>query len=167
MPLISQTEKTKSVEFNTSIKKLLNLIDDITELIPEGIYLDIMKELQVVYNCENPIEDIVNEINTNPLYLYHQLRAKYSILPPKKNDGRVLCEFCDCRVMPRCLRDHHATKKCRHIQKTKTLSAFSTKEKTRKLAIMRDRIKHLSHKVYYQTLVSNWKKCLKSQWLNM
>ena len=61
---ISPEEKKKSQEFINALNSLLEMVDDISQYIPEGKYLEMMNQLKLVNDtAENPIVNIVEVLN--------------------------------------------------------------------------------------------------------
>tara|TARA_Y100000361_G_C10976802_1_gene246891 strand:- start:28 stop:528 length:501 start_codon:yes stop_codon:yes gene_type:complete len=156
---ISSVEKAKSERFMKSLNKIMEVLEIVSQKIPENDYLECMNELKNLYdfNTENPIQEIIQELNNNEIVETHNRRTKMKVLIKKPAKKKEICEYCDCKIRIGGMSEHHKTKKCQVIQKTKLLSALSHKEETKDICIMRQHLKFLFKKMDYKALINEWK----------
>ena len=57
MSAVSVATHNKAVAFMKVMNTIIELIEDISQYIPEGKYIDIMRELQKTYNIQNEDDD--------------------------------------------------------------------------------------------------------------
>jgi hypothetical protein len=155
---ISNTEKQKSIKFMSALQKVLNMIDELSNLIPEGKYLELMDTLKAINdNKPSTIKDIVKGLTSNEVVVNAQLRILMPLLGSgvTKNTKKQICEYCDTQVLYLSL--HQKTKKCMDISKTKKLSADSKKYNTSNIKLMIKGMSRLNNKSYYQQLLKTWK----------
>lgn len=129
------TPNTNSVGFINSLHNIMNLVDTITELLPEGIYLQICNELKLANTNANNLTaqqvfiqyvEIERErIRTNPIVVHHtkmskQQRKTRRVLDDeqKLKTGWVMCEKCN-RLVRNLWRHQNQTQVCGFVEDIK------------------------------------------------
>ncbi len=156
---ISQQEQEKSILFMNSLNKILEIIDELSNAIPEGKYLEICDNLKTL-NDNKTIQEIIIEFQENPIVRQHRNRTGMIQLPPRNVSESIRkprCPYCDTEVIH--LASHQQRMKCKNIRKTKKLSAFSGRsEETNKLYNMTEGIKYLFNNTYpAKNIIDNFK----------
>lgn len=153
---ISPEEKKKSQEFINALNSLLEMVDDISQYIPEGKYLEMMNQLKVVNDeAENPIVNIIEVLNNTAVVQEQRRRANMNIRVLKKEQKKSICPLCDTPVIH--IRLHQRNNKCKLIRRTKVLSAYSGKIETNNMEKMINGVEVFSEKIYYINLLRDWK----------
>lgn len=161
---ISEKQKELSVNFINALTKILDIVDEISQHIPEGKYVEIMKQLKISHNSNGELMDTIRnavcEINNTEQVRTARRQAEMTVIIPKpvKTKFKHICPLCDTRVLN--IKEHQASNKCSEIQKTKKLSAKSGKEETNKISFMKDKIFNIEcwlEHYHYKQLIKNWK----------
>ena len=130
-----KTPNTNSVGFINSLHNIMNLIDTITELLPEGIYLQICNELKLANSNANNltaqqvfiqyVEVERERIRTNPIVVHHtkmskQQRKARRILDDeqKLKTGWTMCNKCN-RLVRNLWRHQTQTQVCGFVEDIK------------------------------------------------
>ena len=137
-----------------ALNKVLEIIDELTDVIPEGKYLDICNNLKMV-NDNKGIVEMVQELQNNPVVRHHRTRTSMALIRPTPIRNKNICPCCDTEV--RDVSSHQRRDKCKLIRKTKRLSALSGKEETNNIHFMTENIKRFVSKVYYVNMIRQWK----------
>jgi len=155
---ISKQEQEKSIKFMNSLNKILEIIDELSNAIPEGKYLEICDNLKTL-NDNKTIEEIIIEFQENPIVRQQRNRTGMALIPPRNVSESIRkprCPYCDTEVIH--LASHQKRAKCKNIRRTKKLSAFSGIEETNKLYNMTEGIKYLFKNVYpAKNIIDNFK----------
>lgn len=124
----SQEQKNISVEFMNSLSKLMDKIDDLTEKINDGEYLDLMNMMKELHTYKDNFKQTV-------VYKTHQRRSVALVRAPprlltrqeKLNQPDIykLCDRCDTIVTKGRFTDHQNTQKCINTLQKKQLSSSS------------------------------------------
>ncbi len=144
MPITAETQ-TEAQEFMDAINKILYIVEELSQNIPEGKYVDIMNALCKIHKfkpdeaqAEEPttmlstyLSQAVQSIRQNPIVMRmdRQTRQKLAKQDGIRSDvaklstGAKVCPICDEIVYN--LYKHKTTKKCRDIMCAKQL-AIST-----------------------------------------
>lgn len=129
------TNNANSVGFINSLHNIMNLIDTITELLPEGIYLQICNELKLANNNANTltaqevfiqyIEVERERINNNPIVVHHTKMSKHQrktrrVLDDeeKLKSGWTMCGKCN-RLVKNMWRHQNQTQVCGFVEDVK------------------------------------------------
>jgi acetolactate synthase regulatory subunit len=161
---ISQKQKEISVKFVNALTKILDIIDEISPHIPEGKYVEIMKQLKISHNSNGELMDTIRnavcEINNTEQVRTARRQAEMTVIIPKPLTTKFkhICPLCDTRVLN--VKEHQASNKCSAIQDTKRLSAKSGKQQTNRISFMEDKIFNIEYfqdHYYYKQLIKNWK----------
>lgn len=141
-----------------SLNKILEIVDELSNAIPEGKYLEICDNLKIL-NDNKTIEEIIIEFQQNPIVRQHRNRTTMAQIAQNVTESirKPRCPYCDTEV--RHLSSHQKRMKCKNIRKTKKLSAFSGKiQETDKLYNMTEGIKYLFKNVYpAKNIIDNFK----------
>ncbi len=152
---ISTTEQEKSIIFMNSLNKILEIIDDLSAVVPEGKYLEICDNLKIL-NDNKGIKEIIIEFQNNPIVRQHRNRSNMTVLGERpKKQIKPRCPDCDTAVLNIAL--HKKTMKCKLIKKTKKLSAFSGKLETKNIYNLAEVLKCFNLNTYHTDIISNWK----------
>ena len=157
---ISHEQKTISLDFVNSLTKILSIVDEISQYIPEGKYIDIMEQLKISHNLNGELMDTIRnaiiEINNTEQVRMARRRVEMSVITirPKTTKFKHICPLCDSRVLD--ITQHQLSKKCDHIKSTKRLSAISGQSETNKISFMEDKLFNMDYYNYKQ-LIKNWK----------
>jgi hypothetical protein len=151
---ISIQEQEKSNRFMSAINKVLEIIDELTNVIPEGKYLEICNNLKVL-NDNKGIIEIIQELHDDPVFRQHRARADMVLIRPTPIKKKNICVYCDTEVLN--ISNHQTRNKCKMIRKTKRLSALSGKEVTNNIHFMTENIKRFVSKVYCNNMIRQWK----------
>ena len=155
---ISKQEQEKSIKFMNSLNKILEIIDELSNAIPEGKYLEICDNLKTL-NDNKTIEEIIIEFQETSIVRQHRNRTGMAVIPPRNVRDSIKkhrCPYCDTEVLN--LSSHQKRMKCKNIRKTKKLSAFSGLSETNKLYNMTEGIKYLFKNVYpAKNIIDNFK----------
>lgn len=133
------TNNTNSIDLIKSLHNIMNLLDNITELLPEGIYLQLCHELKLANNNANTlsaqetiIQYIQNQrerINTNPIVVHHErlTRAEHKkrrVLDnaTKLKNGYKMCPNCN-KIVRHLWRHQNQTQICVYIEDVKDIVA--------------------------------------------
>tara|TARA_R110002096_G_scaffold46782_1_gene125231 strand:+ start:122 stop:610 length:489 start_codon:yes stop_codon:yes gene_type:complete len=158
---ISTYEQDKSKIFMSSLNKILEIIEELSAVVPEGKYLEICDNLKIL-NDNKGIKEIIIEFQNNPVVRQHRQRTNMSLLVERpKNRILPRCPDCDTQVSNIAL--HKKTMKCKLIKKTKKLSAYSGKLETANIYNMVEVFKFIQYigmKTYHTDIISNWKNNL-------
>jgi len=157
---ISEAEKEKSVKFMTALHQVLNIIDELSNAIPEAKYLEVMNNLKIL-NDNKDIKEIIYEFVNTEVVRRERTRTNMNVLVQRPIVKKHICPFCDTSVIH--MSQHQATTKCMLIRKTKRLSALSQKEDTHTIHYMVETMKRLNGKNYYRNLVYLWKNNFNNQ----
>ena len=156
---ISRQEQEKSIVFMNSLNKILEIIDELSNAIPEGKYLEICDNLKKL-NDNKTIQEIIIEFQENPIVRQQRNRITMGLIPPNNVRESILkkrCPYCDTEVSH--LSSHQNREKCKNIRRTKRLSAFSgMSEGTNDMYNMTEGIKYLFKNVYpAKNIIDNFK----------
>ena len=143
MPCISQSEKSKSDEFMELLQDLLSIVDEFSELIGDGNYLNccnLLDKIRKAFPGEEPtplrmrvyIQSLALRTRSTEIYRTHDIRRNMPLRKrerdltdaEKMNDRQYTrCVKCD-RLMMKCnLDEHHRTHLCHRILETKSISS--------------------------------------------
>tara|TARA_R110000803_G_C11754285_1_gene292955 strand:+ start:40 stop:516 length:477 start_codon:yes stop_codon:yes gene_type:complete len=152
---ISTYEQEKSKIFMESLNKILEIIEELCNVVPEGKYLEICNNLKIL-NDNKGIKEIIIEFQNNHIVRQHRQRTTMCLLGERpKNRILPRCPDCDTQVGNIAL--HKKTMKCKLIKKTKKLSAFSGKLDTKNIYNMVEVLKCIGYNTYYTDIISSWK----------
>ena len=129
------TPNTNSVGLINSLHNIMNLLDTITELLPEGIYLQICNELKLANSNANTLtaQEVIiqyiqverERINTNPIVVHHtkmskQQRKTRRVLDDehKLKNGWTMCGKCN-RLVRNMWRHQTQTQVCGFVEDIK------------------------------------------------
>lgn len=129
------TNNANSVGFINSLHNIMNLIDTITELLPEGIYLQICNELKLANNNANTLtaQEVIiqyieverERINNNPIVVHHTKMSKHQrktrrVLDDdeKLKSGWTMCGKCN-RLVKNMWRHQTQTQVCGFVEDVK------------------------------------------------
>lgn len=139
---ISTEEHAKSAEFIATLRTMMEIVDKISDKIPEGDYLELMKGLKKTYDYKDAttLPQIVRQvIYRDPVVQHHERRASYKVSDRTKEKDEaedlrtgisVVCPCCDVVVRKKGLTEHQATRKCKKGSQSKMLSKTTKKAKT-------------------------------------
>ena len=152
---ISTSEQNKSKIFMSSLNKILEIVEELSAVVPEGKYLEICDNLKLL-NDNKGIKEIIIELQNNQIVRQHRQRTTMTLICERPRN-RILprCPDCDTQVINIAL--HKKTMKCKLIKKTKRLSAFSGKLETKNIYNMVEVLKYIGMNTYYTDIISNWK----------
>jgi hypothetical protein len=131
---IGATAHAESKGFIDTLTSMMEIIEKVSDKIPEGDYLELMNSLKDAYGYkgEGNITQVVHHvIYQNPVVQHHERRTRMVVNKERvtkdeayllKKGLSVTCELCDCVVSKRGLKEHQHTKKCWKIQQTKKLT---------------------------------------------
>jgi len=128
-----------SVDLIKSLHNIMNLLDNITDLLPEGVYLQLCHELKLANNNANTLsaqETIIQyiqaereRINNNPIVVHHtrMTRAEHKkrrVLDnaAKLKDGYKMCPNCN-KIVRHLWRHQTQTQICVYIEDVKDIVA--------------------------------------------
>lgn len=156
---ISRQEQEKSIVFMNSLNKILEIIDELSNAIPEGKYLEICDNLKKL-NDNKTIQEIIIEFQENPIVRQQRNRITMGLIPPNNVRESILkkrCPYCDTEVSH--LSSHQRRAKCKNIRRTKKLSAITgMSEGTNDMYNMTEGIKYLFKNVYpAKNIIDNFK----------
>ena len=134
---MTSTDKSNSVGFITSLHNIMNLLDTITELLPEGIYLQICNELKIANSNANKLtaQEVIiqyiqierERINNNPIVVHHermtrQERKKRRVFDDatKLKNGWKMCPNCN-KIVRNLWRHQNQTQICVYIEDVKDI----------------------------------------------
>lgn len=155
---ISQEEKNKSKEFIDALNTLLEMVDDISQFIPEGKYLEMMNQLKNVNDTAvfySPVVSIVEILNNTEVVRENRRRAEMNVRVLKEKKKSTICPLCDTPVIH--IKKHQQNNKCKLIRRTKVLSAYSGKIQTNDMEKMINQVEVFNEKMYYIHLLNDWK----------
>jgi len=123
-----------SIEFTKSLHNILNLLDTITDLLPEGIYLEICNELKLANANANQRQVVVQyihrereRINNNPIVVHHikmsrpdRKKLQKRTDEQKLANGWKMCSHCN-RLVMNLWRHQNETDICSRIEKVKEI----------------------------------------------
>lgn len=139
---ISTEEHAKSAEFIATLRNMMEIVDKISDKIPEGDYLELMKGLKTSYDYKDAktLTQIVRQvIYRDPIVQHHERRATYKVSDRTKEKDEaedlrtgisVVCPCCDVVVRKKGLAEHQATRKCKKASQSKMLTKTTKKAKT-------------------------------------
>ena len=139
---ISAEEHAKSSEFIATLRTMMEIVDKISDKIPEGDYLELMKGLKKTYDYKEAttLPQIIHQvIYRDPIVQHHERRATYKVSDRTKEKDEaedlrtgisVVCPCCDVVVRKKGLAEHQATRKCKKASQSKMLSKTTKKAKT-------------------------------------
>jgi len=125
-----------SIDFTKSLHNILNLLDTITDLLPEGIYLEICNELKLANANANQRQVVVQyiqrereRINNNPIVVHHikmskpdRKRLQKRTDEQKLANGWKMCNNCN-RLVKNMWRHQNETDVCSRVEKVKEIVA--------------------------------------------
>ena len=143
---ISQENKQLSTDFMTIISSLMETIDTLSQVIPEGKYLEIMNNLKDLYGFKSNItnQEQFNQVLRvvvmgNPVIEREHRRSRMKVIEAKtlKTEAQKLssgkyvrCPLCDCIISIPQLTEHKTTYKCKSFNKSKKITANVGREDT-------------------------------------
>jgi hypothetical protein len=121
-----------SVDLVKSLQNIMNLLDTITEHLPEGIYLQICNELKLAHSNANQKEVIIQYIQvererivSNPIVVHHtkmskQARKARNVLSDEEKirSGYEMCGKCN-RLVRHLWRHQNQTRLCGFVEDVK------------------------------------------------
>ena len=131
---IGATSHAESKGFIDTLTSMMEIIEKVSDKIPEGDYLELMNSLKDVYGYKGNggVTQVVHHvIYQNPVVQHHERRTRMIVNKERvtkdeayllKKGLSVTCELCDCVVSKRGLKEHQHTKKCWKIHQTKKLT---------------------------------------------
>ena len=136
---VSPEEYDKSKQFVNALNDIMNIIDELKLIIPDGKYLEICSKLKVGYDLKDYIDEKVNNINNNSVVREHRTRITRRVAPRTKltdaekiQRGYKICRKCDRLVLD--MAGHQRRSICGEIKDTKQLSANTGKIETNDIA---------------------------------
>lgn len=139
---ISPEEHAKSSEFIATLRKMMEIVDKISDKIPEGDYLELMKGLKKTYDYKDAetLPQIIHQvIYRDPIVQHHERRSNMRVCERTKTKDEaedlrtgisVVCPSCNVVVRKKGLTEHRATRKCVKASQSKLLSKTTQKAKT-------------------------------------
>ena len=139
---ISAQEHAKSSEFIATLTKMMEIVEKISDKIPEGDYLELMDGFKKTYDHKDAttLPQIVRlVIHQDPVVQHHERRSKMRICERTKDKDdayclrkglSVVCPKCDCVVAKKGLKEHQATRKCNKAMQSKSLTKDAKKKTT-------------------------------------
>lgn len=161
---ISQKQHDISLTFVNALTKILDIVDEISHHIPEGKYIEIMKQLKISHKSNGELMDTIRNaitvLNNTEQVRTARRQVNMTVITPKPLTTKFkhICPLCDTRVLN--VKEHQASNKCSAIQDTKRLSAKSGKQQTNRISFMEDKIFNIEYfqdHYYYKQLIKNWK----------
>jgi hypothetical protein len=142
-----------SIEFTKSLHNILNLLDTITDLLPEGIYLEICNELKLANSNANKRQVIVQyieverqRINNNPIVVHHTKMSKPDRKKLQKRtdaqklaNGWKMCDNCN-RLVKNLWRHQNETDVCSRVEKVKEIVALKQDVEISELIILANKV---------------------------
>ena len=133
------TPIANSVDFITSLHNIMNLLDTITHILPEGIYIQICNELKLANTNANKLtaQEVIiqyiqverERINNNPIVVHHERmtraeRKKRRVLDnaTKLKNGYKMCPNCN-KIVLNLWRHQNQTQICVYIEDVKDIVA--------------------------------------------
>jgi hypothetical protein len=126
---------SNSVELIKSLHNIMNLLDNITDVLPEGIYIQLCNELKIA-NSNASKETLIQyiqvereRITNNPIVVHHERmtraeRKKRRVLDnaTKLKNGYKMCPNCN-KIVLNLWRHQHQTQICVYIEDVKDIVA--------------------------------------------
>ena len=131
---IGATAHAESKGFIDTLTSMMEIIEKVSDKIPEGDYLELMNSLKEVYGYKGNggVTQVVHHvIYQNPVVQHHERRTRMVVNKERvtkdeayllKKGLSVTCELCDSVVSKRGIKEHQHTKKCWKIHQTKKLT---------------------------------------------
>ena len=131
---IGATAHAESKGFIDTLTSMMEIIEKVSDKIPEGDYLELMNSLKDVYGYKGNggVTQVVHHvIYQNPVVQHHERRTRMVVNKERvtkdeayllKKGLSVTCELCDSVVSKRGIKEHQHTKKCWKIHQTKKLT---------------------------------------------
>ena len=139
---ISPEEHAKSSDFIATLRKMMDIVEKISDKIPEGDYLELMDGFKKTYDhkdAEDLPQIIHHVIYRDPVVQHHERRSNMRVCDRTKTkcdaeDLRkgisVVCPSCDVVVRKKGLAEHRATRKCKKAIVSKSLTKDVQKKTT-------------------------------------
>jgi len=139
---IGAVAHAESKGFIDTLTKMMEIVEKVSDKIPEGDYLALMDSLKEVYDYKGSggVSQVIHHvIYQNPVVQHHERRTRMTVNKEKivKDEAYCLkvglsitCPKCDCVIAKRGLKEHQATTKCWKIQQTKKLSKTTQRTTT-------------------------------------
>ena len=139
---ISAEEHAKSSSLIATLTDMMDIVEKLSEKIPEGDYLDLMNGIKKVYDYKDAksIREIVHHvIYQDAVVQHHERRRNMRVCERTKDKDdayclrkglSVVCPKCDCVVAKKGLREHQATRKCNKAMQSKSLTKDAQKKTT-------------------------------------
>lgn len=151
------SSNANSVGFINSLHNIMNLLDTITEILPEGIYLQICNELKIANTNANNltaqevfiqyIEVERERIRTNPIVVHHtkmtkQMRKTRKVLndEEKLKSGWVMCKKCN-RLVLNLWRHQNQTQVCGFVEDIKEVVVIKKKSDIKEFMLNMNKFK--------------------------
>jgi hypothetical protein len=142
-----------SIEFTNSLHNILNLLDTITDLLPEGIYLQICNELKLANSNANKRQVIVQyidverqRINNNPIVVHHikmsrpdRKKLQKRTDAQKLANGWKMCHHCN-RLVTNLWRHQNETDVCSRVERVKKIVAIKQDVEISELIILANKV---------------------------
>ena len=131
---IGATSHAESKGFIDTLTSMMEIIEKVSDKIPEGDYLELMNSLKDAYGYKGNggVTQVVHHvIYQNPVVQHHERRTRMVVNKERvtkdeayllKKGLSVTCELCDSVVSKRGIKEHQHTKKCWKIHQTKKLT---------------------------------------------
>jgi len=140
---VNQDKHDKAVKFKERLETIMEVMDEVVQLIPEGAYLKVANTLKELFNEDTPTEDRVvfierfrRNMRRDPVVRQEYVRAsrparraRAQHTDKQKLDSGIwqMCGICDRIVIKTGIDEHQQTDVCMRIQQTKRLCASTGK----------------------------------------
>ncbi len=172
MPTISQQTKETAEEFVKLIGALMNVIDDLTENIPEGKYLQICEHIKDLHGFKQDfgtnrtiVQVVQHVVEQNSVVATQQRQARMRVrsAPRALTDGEKLasgrykpCEYCDKIISKSWYNNHiEGTEYCKIARDAKKLAISTRQQDNSDRVEAIAKIKHVLFKRRYGHLIRN------------
>ena len=176
---------TNSVGFINSLHNIMNLLDTITDLLPEGIYLQICNELKLANSNANKLsaQEVIiqyiqierERINSNPIVVHHTKMSKHErktrrVLTDeqKLKTGWTMCGKCN-RLVRNMWRHQAQTQVCSFVEDIKEVVVIKKEVDIKDFMLNMNKFKSfILHYEGFNTKILDLREIIsKNRWLDI
>ena len=116
-------QKKESIEFMKAINNIMEIVDEISETIPEGKYLSLSNNLKKLYDYKEALKQTIVYVNAERRTRTSRVAAPKLTREEKlKDPSYIICKWCDDVLKKKSVYKHLLTESCGKV--------FLSKEQT-------------------------------------